>query len=91
MIINKFFRLYAPEPDASGTGTAVDRGDLLEDDINPDDPDGDLEAKETIKDDPKVKELESEIKDAGPAQRNSGERARVPRRPGAPAGPIPEG
>ena len=63
MIINKFFRLYAPEPDASGTGTAVDRGDLLEDDINPDDPDGDLEAKETIKDDPKVKELESEIKD----------------------------
>lgn len=63
MILKNFFRLYAPEPDAGGTGTAVvDRGDLLEPDVNPDDPDGSLAAAESAKADPKVKALEDEIK-----------------------------
>ena len=60
MILTKFFRLYAPEPDTAGSGpTPADRGDLLEEDINPDDPDGELAAE--VKDDPKVKELEAEL------------------------------
>jgi len=57
MILNKFFRLYAPEPGDSGAA-AVDRGDLLdnddEGDLDPDNPDA-------VKDDPEVKELEAEI------------------------------
>ena len=61
MILKKFFRLYDPEPDAGGTGTAVDRGDILEQDVNPDDPDGALAAAEAAKLDPKVKVLEAEI------------------------------
>lgn len=40
---------------------AVDRGDLLEDDVNPDDPDGELATASAVKDDPKVKELEAEL------------------------------
>jgi hypothetical protein len=62
MILAKFFRLYAPEPDTSGSGP-VDRGDLLPDDdidIDPDNPDA---ALDPVKDDPKVKELEAELKD----------------------------
>ncbi len=69
-MILKHYRLYAPEPGDSGS-TPVDRGDLLEEDINPDDPDGELEA---IKDDPKVKELEAEIeapKDEDPKKKDS--------------------
>ncbi len=63
MIINKFFRLYAPEPDTAGSGPSpVDRGDLLEDDdLDPENPDGDLPAKDEVKDDPKVKELEDDL------------------------------
>ena len=54
----KFFRFYAPEPDAGGTGTGpVDRGDDLEPDVNPDDPDGTL----AVAADPKVKELADKI------------------------------
>ena len=59
MILAKFFRLYAPEPDAGGTDT-VDRGDLLpsdDSDLDPDAPD----AKIEVKDDPAVKELEAEL------------------------------
>lgn len=64
MILSKFFRLYASEPDTTGSGpTPADRGDLLEDGINPDDPDGGLTSKtDAVKDDPKVKELEAELK-----------------------------
>lgn len=58
-MILKHFRLFAAEPDTSGSGP-VDRGDLLEDDINPDDPDDTL-AKDEVKDDPKVKELEADL------------------------------
>lgn len=51
MIINKFFRLYAPEPGDTGS---VDRGDNLpEDNVVADVAD--------VKDDPKVKELKEEI------------------------------
>ncbi len=61
MIINKFFRLYAPEPDAGGTDT-VDRGDLLEDDAYHDRlAETDVPAKDEVKDDPKVKELEDDL------------------------------
>lgn len=53
MILNKFFRLYAPEPGESGS---VDRGDVLSEDrdIDPENPDA-------VKDDPKVRELKEEI------------------------------
>lgn len=54
MIISKFFRLYAPEPDTSGTGTA-DRGD----DLFPETLDEPVD--ETVKNDPAVKELEAEL------------------------------
>lgn len=57
----KSFRLYAPEPDAAGSAAVVDRGDLLEDDINPDDPDGELAAKEAVKADSAVKDLEADL------------------------------
>lgn len=51
MILNKFFRLYAPEPGDTGS---VDRGDNLpEDNVVTD--------VEDVKDDPKVKELKEEI------------------------------
>lgn len=63
MILNKFFRLYAPEPGDSGsTPDHAARGDFLREevDVDPDNPDADLPA---VKDDPKVKELEDEIKD----------------------------
>jgi len=51
MILNKFFRLYAPEPGDTGS---VDRGDNLpEDNVVAD--------VEDVKDDPKVKELKEEI------------------------------
>lgn len=51
MILNKFFRLYAPEPGDIG---AIDRGDNLpEDNVVTD--------VEDVKDDPKVKELKEEI------------------------------
>lgn len=61
MILNKFLRLLAPEPgDTGSTPSPVDRGDLLEGDINPDDPDGEL-AKDEVKEDPQVKELEKEL------------------------------
>jgi hypothetical protein len=51
MILNKFFRLYAPEPGDTG---AIDRGDNLpEDNVVAD--------VEDVKDDPKVKELKEEI------------------------------
>ena len=52
----KSFRLYAPEPDAGGTDI-IDRGDDLEPDVNPEDPDGTLAVAE----DPKVKELADKI------------------------------
>ncbi len=64
----KHYRLYAPEPDAAGSGpSAADRGDLLPDndgeDLDPDAPDA--KAKPDVKDDPKVKEVEAELtKDA---------------------------
>lgn len=52
-------KLYAPEPTDPGAGEEViDRGDDLDTDIDPDDPDA-----ESVKDDPKVKELETEIKE----------------------------
>jgi len=60
MLLKPFFRLYDPEPDAGGTGP-VDRGDLLEDDIDPDEPDAELAAKEAVKEDPAVKELEADL------------------------------
>lgn len=68
-MIKPFFRLYAPEPGDSGsTPSPVDRGDLLEveTDVNPDDPDGELAP--SVKDDPKVKELEADLehKDEAP-------------------------
>lgn len=51
MILNKFFRLYAPEPGDTG---AIDRGDNLpEDNVVTD--------VEDVKDDPRVKELKEEI------------------------------
>jgi hypothetical protein len=73
MILSKFFRLYAPEPGDSGSTPVVDRGDLLED-LNPDDPDGDLTSKiDDVKDDPKVKELEADLeaKDDDPKKKDS--------------------
>lgn len=55
MTLNKFFRLYAPEPGDTGS---VDRGDVLSEDhdIDPENPDA-----EEVKNDPKVKELKEEI------------------------------
>ena len=57
MLIKHYLRFLAPEP--VDTGGALDRGDDL--DLNPDDPDGKLAAADAIKDDPKVKALETEI------------------------------
>lgn len=63
MIINKllFRRFHRPEGEASGGGGTVDRGDFLPtdddaNDIDPENPDAELKA------DPKVKELEDELK-----------------------------
>lgn len=55
MTLNKFFRLYAPEPGDTGS---VDRGDVLSEDhdVDPENPDA-----EEVKNDPKVKELKEEI------------------------------
>lgn len=52
----KFFRLQAPEDTTGGTDI-VDRGDDLEPDVNPEDPDGKL----AVAADPKVKELADKI------------------------------
>jgi hypothetical protein len=54
MLITKFFRLYAPEPDAGGTAV-VDRGDDL-DPVLPEVVEVDVAA------DPEVKKLEEELK-----------------------------
>ena len=77
MLIQKFFRLYDPEPGDSGsTPTAVDRGDLLpeDQDLNPDDPDAKVAAE--VAKDPKVQELDAELGDKaektdGPKQKDS--------------------
>jgi len=55
MIKNKFFRLYAPESDAGGTGVAIDRGDDLFPETLPE------TSPDAVKDDPKVKELAAEL------------------------------
>lgn len=76
MIITKLLhrRLYRPD-DASGGGGTVDRGDFLPDtdaqDVDPENPDAEL------KNDPKVKELEEELKgDAdGEGEGEEGEKA----------------
>lgn len=80
MLINKFFRLYAPEPGADGgSPSPVDRGDLLESDINPDDPDGNLAAKiDDVKADPKVQELEAEIEAADDPKDDKKKDSRIP-------------
>lgn len=63
MLIQKFFRLYAPEPGDSGSGAepVVDRGDLLPGDDVPDlDPDN-PDAVEAAAADPEVQALEAAI------------------------------
>jgi len=78
MTILKTFLRLAPEPGDSGSTPVVDRGDLLED-LNPGDPDGDLSSKiEEIKADPKVKEIEDELKDDSPADDTKKKDSRIP-------------
>lgn len=76
MTLLKFFRLYAPEPDAGGTDTAViDRGDDL--DIDPENPDADLPVVEPKKD-PKVQELEAELEAEDEPVDDKKKNARIP-------------
>lgn len=53
----KSFRMYDPEPGTTGGTDIIDRGDDLEPDLDPEDPDGTL----AVAADPKVKELATEL------------------------------
>ncbi len=84
MLLKPFYRLFAAEPDTAGSGpAAIDRGDLLDDDINPDDPDGDLAPEVDVKDDPAVKDLEAEL-DA-PKDDDKKKDSRIPRSASSPS------